>query len=217
MNEPVEIEVKLSVADPVSLLRELARLPPTRLAGFGREGRLRRVVVTDRYVDSIDGALARVGARARLRSGPGGVVLTVKRRGLEVGGITERVELEGPATAELEPQAWPSSAARAAIIEAVAGGTLVEVVRLRQRRAIRMLRRGDTLVEVSVDQLEALDGDVAIASRWELEAELKAGDRGALAELAGALRRIHGVGPPLGSKRGFALAVADATRGLGAR
>src|SRR4051812_20747163 len=48
VNEPLEIEVKRSVAQPSVAQRRLARSAPEDLAGFAREGRLRRVEVLDR-------------------------------------------------------------------------------------------------------------------------------------------------------------------------
>src|SRR5262249_30095722 len=82
---------------------------------------------------------------------------------------------------------------------------LIEIARLRQHRLIRNVRRGDTRVELSLDELEALDGDRVVASRWELEAELKGGDREDLRELANALSTTPGLGFPYGQKRLFAM------------
>jgi inorganic triphosphatase YgiF len=208
VSDNVEVEVKLSVARPSVVLRRLLRSAPASLAGFERDGRLRRVDVLDRYLDTADGLLELEGARARLREAPSGVVLTVKRRGLLDGAITARMELEGPATSELSPTAWPPSPARDLLLAVAAGRPLGETVRLRQRRAIRYLRRGPTRVEVSLDELIALRDGQAIATRWELEAELKAGERAALQELADVLLTFPGVGLAVGSKRGFALEAA---------
>jgi inorganic triphosphatase YgiF len=205
VNEPLEIEVKLSVASPSVVLRRLGRSRADALAGFEREGRLRRVDVLDRYLDTADRSLEQDGARARLRETSRGVVLTVKRRGSVEGAVTARMELEGPATDSLEPTAWPPSRAREELLSLAAGKVLVETVRLRQRRAVRFLRRGATRVEASLDELIALRDGVSIATRWELEAELKAGDQAALHELAEALQQIPGVGPSVGSKRRFAM------------
>ncbi|HEX8024654.1 MAG TPA: hypothetical protein VF484_00470, partial [Candidatus Limnocylindrales bacterium] len=54
-------------------------------------------------------------------------------------------------------------------------------------------------------ELEALDGDRVVATRWELEAELKAGDRAGLEELAAVLAAAPGMAPASGSKLSFAL------------
>src|SRR5204863_8926741 len=116
-----------------------ARSQPESLAGFEREGRLRRVDVVDRYLDTADGLLARDGARARLRETRKGVVLTVKRRGTVEGAVTVRMELEAPASNGLEWSNWPVSAARDTLVAVAAGEALVEPVRLRRPRAVRYL------------------------------------------------------------------------------
>jgi inorganic triphosphatase YgiF len=141
------------------------------------------------------------------------VTLTVKRAGLDEAGVTERVELEGPATRMVDPDRWPPSAARAALLAAIGSSRVDEVVRLRQVRTVRVIRRGPTVVELSLDRVDALLGDRVIDRRYELEAELLEGERRDLAELALALAQLEGVGPPAGSKLGFALAARDAASG----
>jgi inorganic triphosphatase YgiF len=165
------------------------------------------VTLTDRYIDtdSIAGRLAAAGVRARLRDSGDVVTLTVKRAGLEALGVTTRVELEAPATRAVDPEAWPDSMARTALLDAAGDGRLREIARLRQRRLTRRLRRGSTVIELSLDALEALDGAHVAGRRYELEAELISGDEDDLASLSDALRRIPGVGPALGSKLRFAL------------
>lgn len=208
--EPTEVEVKLGVSRPAAVRLLLRRADPARLAGFRAAGELHLVRVTDRYVDTdrVAGRLAASLMRARLRRTGSAVVLTVKRPGTESSGVTTRVELEGPATRALDPARWPPSAARTALTVAAGGAPLLEIAALRQRRLTRLLGRGATTVEVSLDALEALAGARVTMRRYELEAELVAGDHGALAELADALRAIDGVGPPLGSKLQFALDAA---------
>ena len=74
------------------------------------------------------------------------------------------------------------------------------------------------MVELSLDRLEALDEDTVVAVRWELEAELKAGRREDLAELANALEVLPGLSLAAESKRLFALlAVAAARRSHASR
>jgi inorganic triphosphatase YgiF len=133
------------------------------------------------------------------------VTLAVKHHGIDDGLVTARQEVEGPATADRDPGAWPDSPARRLVEDLSAGQPLVEIASLRQERLIRRLRRGSTEVELSLDALEALDGADVVGTRWELEAELKAGDTAALHELALALQALDGIGPPLGSKLGFAI------------
>jgi inorganic triphosphatase YgiF len=201
----LEIEVKLSVTDPDRIQLILEHPAPSRLAGFAAAGPVTEQVVLDRYVDTADRRLAAADARARVRTGgPGGPILALKRRGIEQAGVTARHEVEAPASDALDPQLWPASPARAELLDLSRGEPLVEIATLRQRRRVRMLRRGAAEVELSLDELEALHGDEVTASRWELEAELKAGPREALEELAAVLERLPGVAPALGSKLSFA-------------
>ncbi|MEO5704705.1 MAG: CYTH domain-containing protein, partial [Candidatus Limnocylindrales bacterium] len=175
MSEPLEIEIKFAVSRP-DLVRAMIDDPdPAHLAGFVADGEVHVAVMTDRYLDTeVGGALFRNGMRARLRVAASGVVLAVKRKGVvSAGGVTTRVELQGPATAAMEPARWPESDAKAVLIETVDGMPLVEIAALRQVRHTRLLRRGDALVEVSLDRMTALAGDHALAQRVELEAELK--------------------------------------------
>lgn len=209
--EPLEVEVKLAVEDP-DAIGQLIDNPDTHaLAGFEPAGPTRVDVVVDRYLDTEAGALEAAGARIRLRDSDTGVTATLKRRGVVENGVTARAELEGPATTSLAPRDWPDSPARRALQKIIGSTPLVETVRLRQRRQVRDVARDETRVELSLDHLEALDGDDAVATRWELEAELKAGDREVLAELSNALQVLPGVTLAAESKRLFAmLAVAQA-------
>ena len=217
MTAGVEVEVKYAVDDP-ALIRPLVELPqPGLLAGFEGAGAVHEVEVLDRYLDTVAGALEGALARARLREERDRVELTFKRQGVVGdGGVTTRVELEGPATPDLDPARWPESAARHELMAVAGGGPLVETARLRQRRLVRDLVRGETRVELSLDHLEALDGEAVVATRWELEAELKAGRQEDLAELANALGVLPGLSLAAESKRLFAmLAVAMARRSHG--
>lgn len=152
--------------------------------------------------------LRAAGLRARLRISADGVVLAVKgRAAVSAGGVATRMELEAPASEDLDPGAWPPSAAQQLVVDTIGGAPLVEIAAVRQQRQVRLVRRGDALIELSLDRLAALGGDgAALVVRIELEAELKAGPAGALEELAGALAIVDGLGPPLGSKLEFALA-----------
>jgi len=205
--EPLEIEVKLAVARPGIVRTLLLEPDPGRLAGFAASGPAHVVQLTDRYLDTnpIAGRLFLKSIRARLRRERGVTSLTVKRSGAETRGVTTRVELDGPATRSLDPRRWPPSAARAALLEATAAEPLEVIAELRQRRLTRLLGRGTTVVEVSLDALQAIDHGRIVGRRHELEAELIRGDESALAELGEALLRIDGIGPPLGSKLRFAM------------
>ncbi len=208
----MEVEVKLAVDEP-DRIRDLVNRPdPLVLAGFAGTSPVREVDVLDRYLDTADGALARALARARLRESRGRVEITFKRQGIEEGGVTTRVELEGEASPDLDPMRWPESAARKELLTIVGSGGLVETARLRQHRYVRDLVRGETRVELSLDRLEALDGERVVATRWELEAELKAGRREDLAELANALMVMPGLSLAAESKRLFAMLAVNQAR-----
>lgn len=205
--EPREVEVKLHVDRPRTIRRILLQPDPARLAGFRAAGEPHTVQLTDRYLDTdaIAGRLFLKAIRARLRRERGVTSLTVKRSGVETRGVTTRVELEGPATRSLDPGRWPASAARAALLEASAAEPLQVIAQLRQRRLTRLLSRGATTVELSLDAMQAVHRGRVVARRHELEAELVRGDESALAELGEALLSLEGVSPPLGSKLRFAL------------
>jgi inorganic triphosphatase YgiF len=212
-DEPLEVEVKFAVEEPTRIARLIEEPRPNELAGFEPAGPVRADVVVDRYLDTAGCALEASGARIRLRASERGVTATLKRRGVLEDGITARVELEGAATPSLSPSDWPDSPARRALEDLIGGAALVETARLRQHRQVRDFTRGDTRVELSLDHLEALDGQEVVATRWELDAELKAGNREALAELSNALQVVPGVSLAAESKRLFAmLAVAAARR-----
>ncbi|HEX7949470.1 MAG TPA: CYTH domain-containing protein [Candidatus Limnocylindrales bacterium] len=211
-DEPTEVEFKFGVTDPRPL-RALLRAPaPEALAGFEPVGPPERRDVTDRYLDTAvtGGRLETAGYRARLRGGHGGIELTVKRRGTYVGALSERLELKGAANRSRRPATWPPSVARDRLLAIAGPGPLVEVAALRQGRLVRLVRRGATEVELSLDALEGLDGERVAARRWEVEIELIGGDRAALEELASVIRRLPGVVDPEGSKLDF----ARAARGL---
>jgi inorganic triphosphatase YgiF len=215
--EGVEIEVKLAVDDPDRIRGLVSQPDPHVLAGFTGSGPVREVDVLDRYLDTTDGALEAVLARARLRESRRGVEITFKRQGVEgEGGVTARVELEGAATPDLDPASWPESAARGELLTIIGDGALVETARLRQHRFVRDLIRGETRVELSLDRLEALDGEQVVATRWELEAELKAGRREDLAELANALGVQSGLSLAAESKRLFAMLAVNQARAAAA-
>ena len=205
--EPLEIEVKLGVSRPLRIARLIRSFEAIRLAGFEPLEEPHVVTLTDRYVDTaaVGGWLQALGMRARLRSQGGSVVLAVKRGGLERAGVTVRVELQAEATASLEPRHWPPSPARAALIEAIGTAPLIEIAVLRQRRLVRQIGLGATRVELSLDRVDAVERGRVLARRHEIEAELREGDEGALANLAEALQHLDGITPALGSKLAFGL------------
>jgi inorganic triphosphatase YgiF len=214
--EPTEVEVKLGVSLPRRISALLRNPDPAVLAGFRPVGPLTRRTIVDRYIDTDQegGRLASASMRARLRHHARRVTLTVKRSGVQTEGVTERMEVEAPATRTLDPERWPPSDARSVLLARVGSSKLGEVARLRQRRIVRIVERGPTRVELSLDRVDAMVRDRVVDRRYELEAELLAGDREDLAELAEALGRLDGVSPAAGSKLGFALAARASAKGF---
>lgn len=219
----VEAEIKLGVERPDEVRRKIERPPRGGLAGFLPVGPVRESTSLDRYIDTAegDGALQALGLRARLRDEGGKVVLGIKDRGSRDGDTHSRREIEGPATRSLDPRDWPGSATRQVLLAALGGLPLVEIARLGQHRLKRRFRRGATEVEVSLDTIEALDGEAVSAVRHEIEAELVSEGPDVpsaledLAELALALRSITGVGDSRGSKLSFARSIRRDSRGSG--
>lgn len=169
--------------------------------------------VVDIYLDSPARALERAGLAARIRSELGRHRLTVKSRAVPLDGLRhERLEVEGPALPTLRPATWPRSAARG-LVETVLGGQELEVIaRLRQHRRTLPIRHGTTVVELSLDDLEALDlgqPELVVARTTELEAEVLAGDDAPVEALAAALLRLDGLRPASGSKLDWARAAVQ--------
>jgi inorganic triphosphatase YgiF len=217
--EPEEIELKLTVADPAVVARLIRHPPADGIAGFMPAGPVRTITSVDRYLDtaSADGALRAGGLRARLREQDGLVILAVKASLARDGAVSRRIELQGPATVDLDPAAWPPSDARSRLLAVIGDRTLVEIAALRQRRLQRDFGRGATTVEISLDEMTALDGLRVLAHRVEVEAELLAGGAALLHDLAAAMSALPGVGPATESKLAFALAARAAARGEPAR
>jgi len=160
-------------------------------------GPARDVQIEDRYLDTAAGALRAAGLVARVRTSPAGRRLTLKsvaRRG--AGAVHRRLELEGDASDGDDPRHWPAGDARdrllvaAGIAVGVAAGSdagLVTIAALRQRRLQRDVVLGSSVVELSLDEIEAVLPD-GRTDRWtELECELRSGDEADLERLGAAL------------------------------
>jgi inorganic triphosphatase YgiF len=191
---PVEIELKFEVLDAGSLrpLFEPDVDPdPAGLAGFRPLSPASSREVFDLYLDTAHGRLRAAGLAARIRSEGGRHRLTVKSTAEPVrGAIHRRLEVEGPARPTPDPATWPPSAARDIVTAAVGRAWLRVIACIRQQRQTRLLGRGPTTVELSLDKLEALAGprdDRVLDRRVELEAELVTGDLEDLEALAAAL------------------------------
>ncbi len=183
-DDPLEIELKYRLADAAAGERLLAA---EELGPFRPDGPIEIVETSDRFLDTADRAFAAIRHAVRLRTVGGTTTVTIKgpaKRG--PGGAHRRTELEASANGT-DPARWAESRARTRILEVAAGRPLVEVAGLHQRRRHRLLRAGDAAVDLSLDDVRVLDGERAIETFVELEAELVAGDPERLAELAAAL------------------------------
>jgi CHAD domain-containing protein len=199
----IEVELKYRVLDAESA----ARLGALRTLGALRvAGRPRQVQVEDRYIDTADGALAQAGYAVRLRRGPRMTILSVKASSPTASALHRREELEGPADLSLDPHAWPSSAARALVLEHAGESPLVEIVTIRQLRHARILASEALEVELSVDDVEIVAGGHVIERFLELEVELKTGDETGLGEVAAILAADPALEPVTTSKLERALA-----------
>lgn len=203
---PHEVELKYRVPDLVAL-RSFLDGPWTAGLADVRLGEERVKLVEDRYFDTLRGALRRHGFGARLRRSGGSVTLTVKSLAAEDAGDTvpldalqRRIELEGPANGRLDPDGWPSSPARELVDELRGGTRLRTLFTIRQRRGVRDIEAPDAAAQLSLDEVEVLDGRTLVGTFAELEIESTAGDGSLLGRLAGILAGTGLVHPVAGSK-----------------
>lgn len=185
---PREVELKYLVRDLEALRSWLARDWGGALDGveFGNE---RTVEVEDRYIDTAYGALERAGFGARLRREDNGpYMVTVKsashdRPGDEVEeddedeprALSQRVEVEGRANERLDPDGWPSSAARELIDELRDGARLRTLFTINQRREKKTLALDDGPAQVTLDRVAVFRGARPLASFSVLEVEAPRG------------------------------------------
>jgi len=180
---PVEVELKYRVVDMAAAERYLAA---DEIGTFSGRTAPRSSQFEDRYVDTADGALARAGFAVRLRQSGKGTIVSVKStaRTNGNGGATRREELEGPADRTSGPLEWPASDARSLVLELAGDAPLVELVTVRQLRRKRIVRDGDTRVELSLDEVDVVSRSEVVDRFVELEAELVKGNENRLARLA---------------------------------
>ena len=208
---PVEVELKYRLRDALAGERLLAAesIGPMRATSVTRTTQHE-----DRYVDTADGALARAGFAARLRTTAAGTTVTVKSRTRRPPDdvehpIARRDELEGPAERGGQPRGWPNSDARSLILELCGDAPLVETVTIRQLRRRRELQGADATVELSLDEVDVVARSRVIDRFVELEVELLDGPESALTDLAAALATEPGLAPERDSKLETALRSAS--------
>jgi len=191
---PREVELKYLVRDLEALRAWLARDWGGALDGveFGNE---RTVEVEDRYIDTAYGALERAGFGARLRREDNGpYTVTVKSTSYdrpadddderEPKALSQRVEVEGPANERLDPDTWPSSAARELINEIRDKARLRTLFTINQRREKKTLALDDGAVLVALDRVSIFRGGRPLASFSVFEVEAGKGSGANLRRLA---------------------------------
>ena len=210
---PVEVELKFRVVDLAAAERYLVA---EAIGPFSGGAAARATQLEDRYVDTAGGALTRAGFAVRLRQSGRDTIVSVKSlaRTEGAGGSVRREELEGPADpATAGPLEWPASDARSLVLELAGDAPLVELVTIRQLRRKRIVRDGDTRVELSLDEVDVVARSRVVDRFVELEAELVKGDEERLAGLAEVFAADPALAPERGSKLEAALAAARAVDG----
>ena len=205
VERPIEVELKYRVVDVTQAERYLAA---EAIGSFVGGAAIRSSQIEDRYVDTADGALAKAGFAVRLRQSARGTIVSVKSttRSEGPGGSVRREELEGPADRATGPLEWPASDARSLVLELAGDAALIELVTIRQLRRRRILRDGDTRVELSLDEVDVVARSRVVDRFVELEAELIKGDEGRLSSLAEVFTADPALVPADGSKLEAALA-----------
>lgn len=217
MHEPrVEVELKYA-ADPPALevLAAIERLGPAEVGPAILNDE------TDRYLDTADGRLAAAAWACRLRTrrveGVARTFVSLKGPAEAVAGaMHRRPELEGPATGDPDPDAWPPSAARELLASLAAGAPLAEGVVLEQRRRERPVRlAGRTIATLSLDEARILHAGEPLGNLRVVELELADGSAAPVEELAAALERVPGLHADPRSKLEHALALVARAAGSG--
>ncbi|HEX5148751.1 MAG TPA: CHAD domain-containing protein [Candidatus Limnocylindrales bacterium] len=210
VEHPIEVELKYRVVDLAGAERYLAA---EQIGSFSGSSAARASQFEDRYVDTADGAFARAGFAVRIRQSGRGTVVSVKSLGRTqgAGGSVRREELEGPADRTAGPLEWPASDARSLVLELAGDAPLVELVTIRQLRRKRVVRDGDTRVELSLDEVDVVARSRVVDRFVELEAELVKGSEERLSSLA----EVFVADPALAAESGSKLESALAMLGSG--
>ena len=199
-----EVEARFRAADDETL----ARLAAVERIGGADIGPPVPVDEEDRYLDTDDGRMAAARWACRLRTRDGVTRISLKGpSSAPVGAdpwLHRRPEVEGPASATLDPAAWPPSAARDRLLELTGGGELHERFRLLQRRTERPVSIGGrALGTLTLDAVRIVHAGREIGDLRIVELELAAPDRAAeasLAELAHTLSEVPGLEPEARTK-----------------
>lgn len=201
----IEVEARFRARgeDVLDSLATATRLGPAEL------GPARIVDETDRYLDTEDGRLAAARWACRLRSREGTVRVSLKGppRPAQEAWLHRRPEIEGPASATVDPDAWPASAARDHLVLLSGGLALDERLRLDQRRTERVVSlEGQRVGTLTLDAVRIGGAGPGLASLQMVELELDRGVPAAvLPPLAAALAAVPGLSPEPRTKLELAL------------
>jgi inorganic triphosphatase YgiF len=172
----VETELKLS-ADDEQPLRRLAEVPNIGPISLGSP---QTYLEVDRYLDTDDARLAGARWACRLRSR--GRTYRVSLKGPPVttnalgGALHRRPEIEGPASAQPDPAAWPASDARDRLVELAGGRPLEEWFTLRQARTQRPVGAETRPIgTLSLDRVTVIRNSEPLGRLWCVELELAGG------------------------------------------
>jgi inorganic triphosphatase YgiF len=206
---PTEVEARFRAdgPDPLDALTAVPRL------GHALLGPARTADVLDRYLDTANGALASARWACRLRERAGAIRVSLKgpaREQAADGWRHSRPEVEGPATASVDPADWPPSAARTKLRSLVGPGRLAERLHLRQRRTERSvaLDGAAELGILSLDRVRMGAGERDLGELFIVELELhepSAPAEAALDAMAAALSAVPGLTPEPRTKLELAL------------
>jgi inorganic triphosphatase YgiF len=208
----LESELKYLADDeaPLIALAGASTLGPATL------GLARTVDELDRYLDTASLRLAARRWACRLRTREGRTLVSLKGPGEHDSGAAmhERREIEGPATPDPLPAAWPASEARDRLLEMIGDDPLIERLTIAQRRTERaVLQAQATAGLLTLDRVRVVHGGREIGRLLVVELEL---DPAALAEgldpraLATALSRVTGLRRDPLTKLEHALTLASA-------
>lgn len=199
-----EIELKFDLAP-----EHVARLKacPSLAAHQARTGRYDTL-----YYDTPDGALRRAGCSLRVRRAGRRFVQSVKRKRGAAAGLFVRQEWER----ETAGLAVDRDALATTPLKRLLAGPLEPTIRTRFRRTAWQLVRGDSRVEVVLDEGRVTAGRAG-APLCELELELVAGKPRALFELAEEIGRAVPLRLGVLTKAGRGQALAERSLGRPAR
>lgn len=205
---PTEVEARFSASGPAPLA-SVATLDRLGDAALGAASTSTEI---DIYLDTDGGALGAARWACRLRTRGDLVTLSLKGRPDPASGgwLHRRPEVEGPATAERDPAAWPPSPARELLGQLTGGEPLVERFVLRQERLERpVTRAAHRIGTLSLDTVDVEHRGELVGRLHVVELELRTGteDEAVLDPLARELGAIRGLAPEPRTKLERALAL----------